>query len=145
MSDIGRELRDKAYRCIDQYGPTPTRMRELADRIDAEMVELPKDVDGKPIRVGDTVYACDDPSLEYEVSYIEYRRDVTTIGMDAPGIQTYRRPALITHERHDSWERIANELDERAGSLTKDGYKWQEDEIHDFAKRIRRLAEREED
>lgn len=28
----------------------------LADRIDAEMVELPKDRDGAPIHVGDTVY-----------------------------------------------------------------------------------------
>lgn len=30
----------------------------LADRIDTEMVELPKDADGVPIHVGDTVWGC---------------------------------------------------------------------------------------
>ena len=33
-------------------------LRALADRIDAEMVELPKDADGVPIHVGDTVWGC---------------------------------------------------------------------------------------
>lgn len=44
----------------------------------------------------------------------------------------------------DSTAMLLNELDEQAGSLTKDGYMWQEDAIHDFADRIRRLAEGEE-
>ena len=30
----------------------------LADRIDSEMMELPKDADGVPIHVGDTVWGC---------------------------------------------------------------------------------------
>lgn len=47
-------------------------------------------------------------------------------------------------EPSDSLGRIADELDEQAGSLTKDGYMWQEDAIHDFAKRIRKLAEENE-
>ena len=34
------------------------RLLALAGRIDAEMVELPKDADGEPIHVGDTVYGC---------------------------------------------------------------------------------------
>lgn len=42
-------------------------------------------------------------------------------------------------ERH-----IADELDEQAGSITKDGYTWQEDVIHDFADRIRKLAKEDE-
>jgi hypothetical protein len=151
VSEIGDEIRRRFDVSSDSEGVIFDRdgcnkMRELADRIDAEMVELPKDSDGKPIRVGDTVYACDDPSLEYEVSYIEYRRDVTTIGMDAPGIQTYRRPVLITHERNDSWERIADELDEfrkdSANScvICADG----EDTLHNLAERIRKLAKVDE-
>ena len=32
-----------------------TELRAIADRIDAEMVELPKDADGAPIRVGDVL------------------------------------------------------------------------------------------
>ena len=31
-------------------------LRAIADRIDAEMVELPRGKDGKPIHIGDTVY-----------------------------------------------------------------------------------------
>lgn len=45
-----------------------------------------------------------------------------------------------SHYASDSLERIADELDEQAGSLTKDGYTWQEDAIHDLAERIRKLA-----
>ena len=32
-------------------------LRVLADRIDREMMELPKDADGEPIRVGDVLYS----------------------------------------------------------------------------------------
>jgi hypothetical protein len=57
MSDISRELRKVADECL--IGVANTRVSDLADRIDAEMVELPRGKDGSPIHVGDTVYGED--------------------------------------------------------------------------------------
>lgn len=114
---------------------------KIADRIDNEMVDLPRDVYGKPIHIGDTVYPCDGPSLEYEVNYIEYRRDGVTVGMAATGIQTYRKSSCVSHERPDSLERIADELDEMVDSAdpADDGC----EKLADLADRIRKLAEKE--
>ena len=54
MSKIGDELRDycKKVLCYTHYYD---KFWYLADRIDREMVELPKDADGVTIRVGDTL------------------------------------------------------------------------------------------
>lgn len=143
---VSDELREKA-RILEGYLETLVTTKELddlADRIDSEMVELPKDRDGVPIHVGDTVYSED--GMSYEVVSFSFGRwpgGVTVHAVD--GFSQWRDliPERLTHTRHDSWERIADELDEQAGSLTKDGYTWQEDAIHDFADRIRKLAERE--
>lgn len=52
---ISDELREWGYGfCGDTYDVVTA----IADRIDSEMVELPKDADGVPIRVGDTVWGC---------------------------------------------------------------------------------------
>ena len=51
ISDAIRKWCDLA----EAYSFPCDELRELADRIDNEMVELPKDRDGVPIRVGDTV------------------------------------------------------------------------------------------
>ena len=54
MSKTSDELRDycKKVLCYTHYYD---KFWYLADRIDREMVELPKDADGVPIRVGDTL------------------------------------------------------------------------------------------
>ena len=54
MSKISDELRDycKKVLCYTHYYD---KFWYLADRIDSEMVELPKDKDGEYIRVGDTL------------------------------------------------------------------------------------------
>ena len=49
MTDISDEIRKVA----DEWDVMP--LYALADRIDAETVELPKDADGVTIRVGDTL------------------------------------------------------------------------------------------
>jgi hypothetical protein len=141
VSGIADELRARSYRWTDEGSPIVGLLLDVADRIDAETVALPKDADGRPIRVGDTVYACDDPSLKYEVSYIEFRRGGITVGMDAPGIQTYRKPALITHERPDSLERIAGELEGVADC--GDILEGEEMKLREIVGRIRRLADKE--
>lgn len=48
-----RSLNSKTHTYKD-----PCKIERLADCIDAEMVELPKDADGVPIHVGDTVWGC---------------------------------------------------------------------------------------
>ena len=114
------------------------RLLALADRIDSEMVELPKDADGVPIHVGDTVWGCIS-GMQMAVHELGLT-DRWAISTDTGFIP---KASAVTHVRLDSFERIADELDEQAGSLTKDGYTWQEDAIHNFADRIRKLAEKD--
>ena len=144
MSEIGRELRDKSYRCLDQHGPTAEWMRELANRIDAEMAELPRAADG-PIHLGDTVFTKDDPGTSWGVRYIELSRDrEPSIGIESGGVNTYRPPSCLTHECPDSWSCIADELDEWSEDNRVNG----DDDVfrraREIADRIRRLAERED-
>lgn len=120
----------------------------LADRIDREMVELPRDKDGKVIHIGDVVY--DSASGKRGiVKNLHLAERGVLWGVPTWGVSTFSDgfvdTSSLTHEFPDSWERIADELDEQAGSLTKDGYTWQEDAIHDFADRIRKLAAKKED
>ncbi len=117
-------------------------LKHVAKRIDAEMVELPKDKDDMPIHVGDTVYLND--GRKAEVSRI-------VIGMGVDGIYTLvfgdnfsLTPRYITHTATDSWESIAQGLED-----------WAEDNRFnegnnifslalDFAGRIRELGEAKE-
>lgn len=140
ISDKMREWVDTC--CVDYVDKADCdELRALADRVDKEMVELPRDADGVPINVGDTVYLKD--GRKYHVSRVNIARDHTSINVNPCGTGRLFfsiEPTRFTHTRHDSFERIADELDEQAGSLTKDGYTWQEDAIHDLADRIRKLA-----
>ena len=114
----------------------------IADRIDAEMVELPKGADGKPIHIGDTVFTNDDPGISWCVRYIELRSDrEPSIGIESSGVNTYRPPSCLTHERPDSLERIADDLDAWCDLTDVDGNAC--GEPRELADRIRRLAERE--
>ena len=166
---ITDELREYADRLSDEaarksehgFSPVAMKLEGIADHIDAEheramadaelaaapteaqleewgYVELPKDADGVPIHVGDTVWGC---ISGMQMAVHELRlTDRWTISTDMGFIP---KASAVTHVRLDSFERIADELDEQAGSLTKDGYTWQEDAIHDFADRIRKLAAKE--
>lgn len=141
MSKISDELRAAANMLFLSGSNGYNVLMDLADRIDAEMVELPKDADGVPIHVGDTVYMSN--GRKVHVSRVNIARDHTSIDSGPCGngpLFFAIEPTRFTHTAPDSWERIADELDEQAGSLTKDGYTWQEDAIHDFADRIRKLA-----
>lgn len=64
MSKISDELRRQAncIRSLNSKTHTykdPCKIERLADRIDAEMVELPKDADGEYIHIGDVMEWCD--------------------------------------------------------------------------------------
>lgn len=147
MSDISRELRKVADECL--IGVANTRVSDLADRIDAEMVELPRGNDGKPIKPGQTVYKAINGDLsEYVVHSLRYSVPgwVVLIKRADKDASCIVRPDVLTNECPDSWERIADELDNLR--LTAATYRHleacDEDAIHDLAKRIRKMAKRED-
>jgi hypothetical protein len=141
---ISDELRRLAH---DEgvYGDACVGLRDLADRIDAEMAELPKDRDGVPIHVGDTVY--DENGMAYEVvsiSFGQWTGGVTVHAVD--GFSKWRDiiPGKMAHISQDSWERIADEMDEMIDKAKTGKTFYYASDFSVFADRIRRLAERKE-
>lgn len=111
----------------------------LADRIDSEMVELPKDADGVPIHIGDTVWGCSSGMKvtigELRMANADRWTAITTSGGHI------LRVSEVTHERPDSLKDIADELDEMvdAARSADDGC----EKLADLAERIRKLAKKE--
>lgn len=137
MSEISDELREY---CKGLYkgGPNYMTLMAIADRIDSEMVELPKDADGKPIHVGDTVYGCRS-GMKMTISELR----MTATGWSISTSRGYLTDAELTHTRPDSLESIADELEGLSvDSMTSDTNLLSSCAL-DLAKRIRRLAERE--
>ena len=56
MGKISDQLREWTRRARADEHMSLRELDAIADRIDAEMVELPRDIDGVPINLGDTVY-----------------------------------------------------------------------------------------
>ena len=59
MAKIGDEIRDFVKRSYKDEYMDPKELLAIADRIDAVMVELPKDADGEYIHIGDVMEWCD--------------------------------------------------------------------------------------
>lgn len=116
-------------------------LRVLADRIDSEMVELPKDADGVPIHVGDTVYL--DDGSKAVVTCIKIERGSHGDEFKLLDESFSRLPNYLTHERHDSLKRIADELEGLSVDSMVSDTNLVSSCALDLAKRIRRLAERE--
>lgn len=116
----------------------------LADRIDREMVELPRDKYWAPVHLGDTVWSVD-YGMEFTVTSITLYADGAA-KVDAPcyGCDAHTSPKDLTHTNPDSLERIADELDK----WSKDSRgKWGNEvfaHAYWFAYRIRKLAKEEE-
>ena len=130
MAKISDEIRD----FIDEEDLYPRQiagLRRIADRIDAEMVELPKDADGVPIHVGDTVYGCRS-GMEMTISELR----MTANGWSISTSRGYLTDAELTHTRPDSLESIARDLEDWAeGNISGSA--------QSFADRIRTLAKKE--
>lgn len=146
MSKISDEIREFVHRSYADEHMDPKELLALADRIDAELVELPKDRDGKPIHIGDTVYAHGFPDgnggATCEVCSIEFNEGrESSIEITTSGIVTYRTPSSLTHELPDSWESIADELEAWCEDADVDGDAC--DKPRDLAERIRKLAAKE--
>lgn len=133
-SSISDELR----RVADEYDVLP--LYGLSDRVDNEMIELPKDADGVPIHVGDKVYL--DDGREAKVTRIGIGMDEDSIYTILYGDDFLLTPGYVSHERPDSWERIADELDEMVDAA--DSADDRCEKLADLADRIRKLAKRED-
>jgi hypothetical protein len=108
------------------------KLEAIADRIEAEYVELPVDADGVPIKPGDIV-SSKIWSGERKVRRIESVGNCWTVSLsDAMFGYVNVFAHEVTHESPDSLERIADEI-ERADV----------DGCTDWADRIRKLAEKE--
>lgn len=88
--------------------------RDLADRIDDEMVELPKDREGKPIHPGDIEYliASGDICENYTIEINGGGAYVTAMvsgGIDHADVVDLD-PCKLTHTMPDSLERIASDI-----------------------------------
>ena len=148
MSKISDELRKKAKqlrnsRVSVRTYRSPSEYERLADRIDSEMVELPRDKDGVPINLGDEV--CLDGKYGH-VTRIDYRIDNERYVIFWSGSECIvcmgTELAELTHERPDSWERIADELDEMVD--TADSADDSCEKLANLAERIRRLAKEDD-
>ena len=134
MSKISDELREHGNGYFEQRNGDCEWLYDIADRIDNEMVELPKDVDGVPIHVKDTVYGCSS-GMKMSVYELRMRGDGWIISTNA-GFAT--DTSIFTHTRPDSWESIADELDEWCDGADADTTTF--DVPRDLADRIRKLA-----
>lgn len=138
ISDEIRVWCDRKCGCyID--GDVRDELYALADRIDNRMVELPRDADGEVIHVGDTLYYVESGSqMRVKSLTVDVGWRITTDGWC-----TYA-PSLTTHERPDSLERIADELEEWSENNRINGDREVFDRAGNLADRIRKLAERGE-
>jgi hypothetical protein len=138
MAKISDKIREW---CNDAYSGRKIRTTKdlyaLADRIDSEMVELPKDKDGRPIHVGDTVYL--DDGRKAEVNRIAFTREKTSIDLlmcDKGSFLFSAAQMDITHTAPDSWERIAYDIETVVPIDDEDDERFRRELAH----RIRRLA-----
>ena len=137
MSRISDELREFANAEV-LSAIQISDLKHMAKRIDAEMVELPKDADGVPIHVGDTVWGCISGT---QMAVHELRlKDRWTISTDT-GFTP--KASAVTHARPDSFERIADELEEWSEDNRINGYGEVFDRARQFSERIRKLAKKE--
>lgn len=138
---ISNDIHEWADEYANSHACDYNELHAFADRIDAETVELPKDRDGVPINVGDTVWFVGRDDVELKVDHITFFKDKTKVDAISEGHVAYSNPTDFTHECPDSWDRIADELDAWCDGADVDGDAcWKP---RDLAKRIRKMAKRE--
>ena len=106
---ISDEIRDWVNKPEPKLKPL-LKLLDLADRIDNEMTELPKDSDGVPINIGDTIYT-EDGNMDDVIGiyFMPYKENVVCMLSDGGSIVC--APHELSHERPDSLERIAEDIE----------------------------------
>lgn len=137
ISDELRELAGEA----GIYSNACGKLRELADRIDRETVELPRAADDEVIHAGDTLYTTDgDITQVIRICIWMNAKRVECVSSNGGTIEF--RPFELTHERPDSFERIADELQEWSETVNVADNLEIFDGVAEFADRIRKLAKK---
>lgn len=93
----------------DVDGNACDELRELADRIDREMMELPKDADGETIRIGDVVYG--NPCIAWTVVGLRVSKFGWKVEMD--NMPFLCEPDYLSHKKPepaDSWEKLEEDV-----------------------------------
>lgn len=106
------------------------------------------DADGVPIEVGDTVYCDDDPEQLIVDSFDDPGCVYLTLAKSPDGVLYTIEPSRLSHEFHDSWERIADELEgaekwcDQNGVYDTGFVSITESKLREWSDRIRKLAKR---
>lgn len=84
----------------------------IADRIDREMMELPKDAEGEPIRIGDVLYSSGN---ECRVVSITVKADEACVGVhtDEGAFLPSVNPKYLSRKKPepaDSWEKLEEDM-----------------------------------
>lgn len=137
MSGIGDEIRDFVHRSYEDEYMDPKELLAIADRADRELVELPRDRDGVPIHVGDTVYLDDGHMAKVvRIDLMPTKTCIACWTSDKKDVAYL--PSGISHTSPDSWEHLANELEAWCDDADVDGYACEKP--RDIVERIRKLA-----
>lgn len=118
-----------------------------------QVMPLPRGKDGKAIRIGDVVYGEDGRKwLVRGIHYGEIKHNDPVHQVHAIDEQRHWRglkPEWLSHERPDSWERIADEIEDAEGWCDQNGgygtgiSSVGESTLREWADRIRKLAKEE--
>lgn len=149
----GKAMRisDELRQFIDDGELFPNQNDELrciADRIDNEMVELPKDANGVPIHEGDKMYL--DDGRMFVVVCIKFVDNDNPFFYLTDVNRAAYMPAELTHTRPDSFESIADDIkavEERQGEDNEwraDAVFVSESTLCEWSDRIRKLAKKGE-
>lgn len=113
-------------------------------------VELPKDAEGVPIHIGDTIYTADRGTANVFGIYImQHKKNVMCMFSD--GRSRVYDPHELSHERPDSLGRIADDIEAAEDWCDQNGdygtgiTSVSEATLQEWADRIRKLAKKEED
>ena len=142
MTKISDEIRSFVKRSYADEYMDPRELLAIADRIDREMVELPKDADYVPIHVGDTVWDMRNWKKLSVIDIVMGAHEVRLYVTPDETVEWYVNPADLTHTAPDSFERIADEL-EGLSVDSSDNY-YVSTHCSKLADRIRKLAAKED-
>ena len=144
MATISDEIRVLSNR-IDMDEDAYDELRELADRIDREMVELPRDRDGTPIHEGDKMYL--DDGRMFVVAFIKFVDNDNPFFYLADVNRAGYLPSELTHTCPDSFESIASDIEAAVKWCDQNGdygtgiSSVRESTFQEWADRIRRASD----
>lgn len=140
---ISDEIREFVHRSYADEHMDPRELLALADRVDAEMVELPKDADGREVPL-DTKELYDANGKRVPITSFTFKCGIygrwsywKAFSPAAKGKDGMFCVDGLYLTPPDSWGRIADDLDEWCDSADADTTF---DALRDFAERIRKLA-----